>query len=70
MDNPPEWATKRPEDATLAEMNVPTADAPGVRDADETSGSKSDDDESKNKEDEQPTESKRSRRAPSKEADK
>lgn len=70
MDSPPEWATVRPEDATLAEMSVPTADAPGVRDADETSGSKSsDDDETADKED-KPTESKRSRRAPSKEDDK
>ena len=69
MDSPPEWATVRPEDATLAEMTVPTADAPGVRDADEASDSEStpDNDESGSETDDKedkPTGTKRSRRAP------
>lgn len=73
MDEPPAWSTVRPEDATLAEMTVPTADAPGVRDADEASDSESapgndeSGDETADQEDEKPTGSKRSRRAPTKE---
>lgn len=82
MDEPPEWATVRPEDATLAELSAVARDAAGVPEPpDGNREPKSDEelseiaqkgagipepDDSEDKED-KPTDTKRSRRAPTKE---
>lgn len=77
MDGPPEWATVRPEDAAMAELTTIAREAAQMpeppkddKDSDSKSapGNDESDDETADQEDEKPT-GKRSRRAPSKEAD-
>lgn len=84
LDSPPEWSTVRPEDAAMVELTTIAREAAQVpeapagreqksadelqRIASKASGTESDS-EPDDKEDEQPT-GKRSRRAPTKEADK
>lgn len=79
MDEPPEWSTVRPEDAAMEELTTIAREAAGMPEPpakdDKASDSKSApvNDESGDEPDEpedKPTDSKRSRRAPSKEADK
>jgi hypothetical protein len=83
MDGPPEWATVRPEDANLAELSAVARDAAGMPEpptdgkpapksdeelseiAQKASGT-SEPDDSEDQED-KPTDTKRSRRAPTKE---
>lgn len=82
MDSPPEWSTVRPEDATLAELSTAARESAGMPESPAEGKSAKTDEElseiaqkasgmpepdSGDPEHEQPTDTKRSRRAPTKE---
>lgn len=75
MDSPPEWATVRPEDAAMAELTTIAREAaqmpePPTDDKASDSESAPDNDESGSEtgdQEDKPTDTKRSRRAPTKE---